>query len=561
MKTITDDEKLDAESAIRQILLDASHSGVIQHRPSVCHMGMLYGQIREVGIPHESAKAAIVGIANEWLNANWSATVPGIRHVGDDEVLALVSQVGIVPVNDWGGLFDLGVQLGQRAQIGMAWDRAYYETGEWLARWYGGNNPWPKPTVDPVSISPLTVESDKRWFRNAAGRFDYREISAFSLGSRMLRGQQESHVRPFIRFVRSKGITVLRVICTLDGGYWNGDNPHRESFQCSPNQPGYWERMTELVEMAAEEGCYVRLVFLGATEPFGGVWHPDRRDIWNGDVKRKGEEFVLRSAEHYRHHSNVLYELANEPGQIGLRESFSWLIDVGRKVKGLAPNILLGGGAVDGPNDQDTRLCVAPFDYVDAHIERRMGVGGFEWVKRSGEYALIDQEHVGKQMPFISGEPVNFGEWRADGRNSDVERSPSVAFAYGAVSRARQYNTNFHYDGGLWTTIPKQETIESLDAYSNALNAFPMLTDSKWRGHWRPPSYFKQVWPNSDAINDVERHIQGGHGPWRVFGCGTFAVSFPEPKHYAWPSMLEQTALRVADEQRGVYDAAIYRKT
>lgn len=406
--------------------------------------------------------------------------------------------------------------------------------------------------VPPTTLTRLRVEDNARWFANDAGRFDWREVSAFSLLGRLLRGE-DAHVRDYLAGMRSRGFTVVRVILTLDGDYW-------KDYRCAPDMPGYWQQLDRLVALTGEAGLYLRAVFVGAVEPFGGVWHPDRRDVWNGAVRAKGEAFTVEAAQRLGAHAHVVGELVNEPGQVGLRESFDELISLGRKVKAVAPSMLLGGGAVDGPNDNDTRLCVRPFDYVDAHVERRMGVRGFEWVKRTGEYATIDPEHQPVKMPFISGEPVNFGEWRADGRNGDVERSPSVAFAYGAVSRARQYNSTFHYDGGLWGTSPNADTDASIRAYMAGLDAFPMRTGTKWRGHWSQ-SYWRQVWPAVDDVRDVESHVADGRGPWRAFGCDEFSVCFPEPDGWDYRANLTQAAERVAHTGDGAFACGVYRRT
>lgn len=415
------------------------------------------------------------------------------------------------------------------------------------------------PAPAPIALSRLRVEDNRRWFANDAGRFDYREISAFSLLSRVLAGEDD-YVRAWLTMARGSGCTVARVIITLDGDYWTRSPLGGRSFRCAPDMPGYWAALDRLGDIAGQVGIYLRLVFLGAVEPFGGVWHPDRRDVWHGNVREKGEAFAVEVAQRCASWPHAIYELCNEPAQIGMRESFDELIRLGAKVKAVAPDTLLGGGSVDGANDQDVRFAVAPFDYVDAHIDRRMGVRGFEWVKRSGEYAPIDQEHVGKRMPFISGEPVNFGEWRVDGRNGDVERSPSVAFAYGAVSRARQYNTNVHFDGGLWTTVPQPATVECIRAYHQALDAFPMRTGTRWRGHWQPQSYFRQVWPDSDDVRSVESHVASGRGPWRVFGADEVAVAFPEPEGWDWRAHVIGDVERVAYMPDGAFAVGIYRR-
>lgn len=421
------------------------------------------------------------------------------------------------------------------------------------------DEPAQPPPVPPTTLTRLRVEDNARWFANAAGRFDWREVSAFSLLARLLVGEDQ-HVRDYLAAMRARGFTVVRVILTLDGDYWTRSPLGGRSFRCAPDMPGYWQALDRLVELAGEAGLYLRAVFIGAVEPFGGTWHPDRRDVWSGDVRTRGAAFTVEAAQRIGRHPHVIGELANEPGQIGMRESFDELIALGRKVKAVAPDMLLGGGAVDGPNDNDTRLCVRPFDYVDAHVDRRMGVRGFEWPKRTGEYATIDPEHQPVRMPFISGEPVNFGEVRADGRTGDVERSASVAFAYGAVSRARQYNTCFHYDGGLWTTLPTADTDACIVAYMAALHAFPMLTEGKWRGHWAQ-SYWRQVWPGVDDVRDVERHVADGRGPWRVFGCGSYSVAFPEPDGWDYRANLTHPAERLAYCADGAFAAGVYRRT
>jgi hypothetical protein len=436
----------------------------------------------------------------------------------------------------------------------------------WLKR-VAGAPVEPPPVTEPVvppyaPLPPLRVESNARWFATDAGRFDWREVSAFSLLSRLLAGEDD-YVRAYVRDMRAAGFTVVRVILTLDGDYWTRSPLGGRSFRAAPDMPGYWSALERLVDITQREGVYLRAVLIGAVEPFGGTWYPDRRDVWSGTVRARGEAFAVEAAGRLADASNVVLELTNEPGQIGMRESFDELIALGRAVKARAPGRLLGGGSVDGPNDQDTRFAVAPFDYVDAHVERRMDVGGFEWVKRTGEYALIDQDAVSKRMPFVSGEPVNFGEARADGRTGDVETSPAVAFAYGAVSRARQYNATFHYDGGLWTTTPQAATRATIACFMQALDAFPMTTAPKWRGHWTPAqgNYWRRdAWPSTDDPREVLDHVRRGRGAWRAFGADVFSVTFPTSPSWNWPAAVAAPPVeRLAACSDGTYSAAVYK--
>ncbi|MEZ5420512.1 MAG: hypothetical protein R2708_24655 [Vicinamibacterales bacterium] len=120
-----------------------------------------------------------------------------------------------------------------------------------------------------------------------------------------------------------------------------------------------------------------------------------------GDREGAGERFALEAAGRLAPHAHVV-ELANEPTEIGMRQSLDEsLVALGRAVKA-GRRYLLGGGAVDGEADRTPRMARAPFDYVDAHLPRAMGVGGFAWVQQSGRHAAIDQDRCARRMQFIS---------------------------------------------------------------------------------------------------------------------------------------------------------------
>ncbi len=427
----------------------------------------------------------------------------------------------------------------------------------------GPGEKWPITMTRPVSaVERLEVEkSNDRWFRAGGERFDWREASAFGLYSRYLQGQVDE-VRTYMRVMRSYGFTMLRVLFTLDGEYW-------AQLRCAPDMPGYWEKRHEFLAMAASEGLHIRATLLGALEPFGlrnYDWNR-RPDVFTGDIQRRAEDFCVRFVSDLDDVENLVIEQANEPSQIGMKSSFGKLVALGRAVKAAAPHLLLCGGSPDGGGDQDVSFIRDPFDWCDAHIERLRGVGGFEWVKRSGEYMPIDQpadhwpgDQPRKPMPFVSGEPINFGEDRHDGVRGDVEKSPAVAFAYGGVSRARKFNACLHYDGGLWATLPKPDTVACIRAFMAALDAFPMLTAGKWRGHWMDSFFRRDIYPESDGPDVVEAHVGRGLGPWRVFGCGEFAITIAEPLNWNWQGALTQPADRLAYMHDGRYGSGVYRR-
>jgi hypothetical protein len=412
-----------------------------------------------------------------------------------------------------------------------------------------------------VELSPLRVESNQRWFRNDEGRFDWREFSAFALYGRWLQGQH-SYCEEYARHMWEYGFTVARVLFTLDGDYW-------KRYRTAPDMPGFWDQLVPFIEMLGSNGLYTRACLLGALEPFG-VRNYDwgsRPDVFRNEVRVRAGEFCVRFVSQVRDCPSVVLELANEPIQIGMRDSFSELVTIGRRVKETAPNLLLCGGSPDGANDQDVTFLREPFDFCDAHIHRLDGVGGFEWVKRTGEYMPIDQpaEHwpagqPRKLMPFVSGEPINFGEARADGRGyNEVTRSTAVAFAYGAMSRARHYNTCFHYDGGLWATYPKPETDACIRAYMQGLDAFPMTTDKMWRGHWGESFFRKDIYPPSDDPRVVEDFVRSGRGPWRVNGSGLYAVTLAEPANWNYAANALRPVERLARVEFEGLASSVYR--
>lgn len=420
----------------------------------------------------------------------------------------------------------------------------------------------PRPSTP---LWPLRVEQNRRYVRSDAGRFEWREASGFSLLGRVLRGEAESHVRPFLRYWKSRGQTVIRNILTLDGDYWR-------EFRSAPDMPNYFEGLIQLAEMHQQEGLYMRACYLGALEPFGGVWDAaTRRDIYQGSVRQRAEEFVLEAARQLARFPHIIGELANERSQIGMRDSRAALVRLGERVKAIAPGQLLcASEGIEG------EFLVEPFDYADAHFERDLGIGGFQWVKRVSEY-LVWQQHLDrfppghelagqpvKRMPIVMGEPPNWGEDRRDGRRGDVEKRPSACFGAAAMLRSRKgAGICFHYDGGLWTTLPTPETEDHVRAFHAALDAFPQMEANLWRGQWglAAGDYWRDTWPATDDPRDVEAHIRAGRGAYRAFGHGDYSVTLAEPKGWDYRQHLDAPAERVAFCDQGEYPSGVYRRT
>jgi hypothetical protein len=201
----------------------------------------------------------------------------------------------------------------------------------------------------------------------------------------------------------------------------------------------------------------------------------------------------------------------------------------------------------------------APADFADTHLYRigeyRPGDGwdGWLWVKRSSEQPVLDND----RMPAISGEPKNFGAIGVGGAG-DVERSPAVAFAYGATSRLRRYLTNFHFDDGLWCRPPEEETIACLDGWRRGLNALPIDAGGGWcNGHHGCSPWRIEAFPTSDDVRDHR-------GPVRIFGRGGpggyLGASIREPRDWGYARMVKDgRKVEVIDRlEYGPWASAVY---
>jgi hypothetical protein len=512
------------------------------------HLGAIAGALYQYGYSDAQLLDILDRVVRAWVDNTAPpeelATCP---HIGDNEVLELYNRaVDRIPFPDHGGQMDLGVQYGQHLAMGVGIPRAFHAAGAWLERWWpGAGNPWELP-VSP--LLPLRVDSDgQRWFRTDAGREPLVEVSAFSLFALIQHGRAQE-ARDYIRAftARASGLRLqMRVILSLGGDYWTNtaERLSGRRLDCGPQLAGAEDALRTLMAMAHEEGVRLRCALFGSPEPFGGVWYPDRRDVWQGSVRATSRAYAHQMARVMAGDSAVMLEIANEPYQIGMRHSIDWIIELGKELRPLIGSMVMNGAPTDGPgSDHPNPMAVAPpFDFSASHLYRLMGVDGMEWVKRSGDGYDIDHALQKHKMPYMSGEPVNFGEPRRDGHTGDVEPRLSVALCYGAVSRVRQYNANFHTDCGLWCTLPGPATIASFDAFVQGVESIPQMVGGLWRGH-HPASYWKggtALFPAHDDEQTVMAHVTAGRGPWRIYGANRFSVSIAEPLGWDYTKALK----------------------
>jgi hypothetical protein len=375
------------------------------------------------------------------------------------------------------------------------------------------------PSPPPSNGSPplrLRLDDSRRWFRDDHGLVDYREVSCFTLHTRFRRGEP---IIDLLHQYRMLDINAVRIICSLGGIFWE-----RLGFdvEVSEERAG----LLEFVRFMASQQFYVRLCLIGALEPLGANDTSDRRNHYRATVRERALAHVAAIAVDLANEQNVLFEVANEYNQIGFGSDASAIIELGHVVKSVAPNVLLNLSNDNGPNADTPTFLVSPADFIDAHFERRKGMGGFEWVKRTGETPVVDQG----VMAAMSGEPINAGT-AAAGREDDAEDNPAVWFAYGAVSRVKRYLTNFHYHGGLTAEPMDATTLACAHAWRRGLSAIPMDFGGAWcNGHHECSPFDRGIFPPTDDVD-------GWHGPVRIYGRrgsrGYIGVSVREPQLYS----------------------------
>ncbi len=370
-----------------------------------------------------------------------------------------------------------------------------------------------------VAFTPLRVTRDSPWFVGVDGPSDYREISAFSLYSRWLQGQHE-HVRAWARRAAAHGVSSVRVILTLDGPYWVAQP--REWFghglASGPHVPGFQEQLVPFVRAMAAEGLRVRAVLLGDLHMFVAESHwprlQARADVLDQQSRARVREYVRQVVTTLANEPGVIWEVANEYANIGLGESDPFVVELGELVKSLDPDALMNYSAPRDGRTLVTQWMQAPADFVSVHVSRDRGDHGYRWLHDTVDVAARTSAHA-VRMPLLSGEPLNFGDARRDGRQGDVEPSPAVAFAYGAASRLVRFSTNFHHDDGLWTAGWGGATERTLAAWKQGLDAVPMLATS-------PLSV-------SDAASPWKADVIGPGGPVFLAANGAYSLAAGVP--------------------------------
>jgi hypothetical protein len=341
--------------------------------------------------------------------------------------------------------------------------------------------------------------------------FDYREATAMGIYRLWLDSKTEK-VDALLRYFQSHHITAIRPLFNLGGSFWEGrgrQNRYTES--------GWFDQLVPFVRQCATFGIYVRCCLFGGVEAFGAQPEWRRRpDVvsMHPDVIRRMHAYLEQCVETLGGEKNVLFEIANEPGQIGFGADSRVILELGQHCKDVAPDRLMNFGAATDEDSSFYRW--PPSDFLDEHLVRAERWDYFASIKRIWEHHAVDVDG-----PMMSGEWLNFGE---DGETS----STATAFAAAAMMRIKRIIPAFHARALLDASVPGPETTACLRAWTRGLDRVPMqFVGSLCGGHWSCSPVSSDEFPATEDGEDDH------DGPVRVAGRrgadGYIGISLREP--------------------------------
>lgn len=397
------------------------------------------------------------------------------------------------------------------------------------------------PPPPPVTLPLLSTQPTSRWFHTPDGHpLDYREATAMGIYRLWLDGEHE-RIDYLFYYFRSRGINAIRVVLSLDSEWWHTQgcqNSHLEGDK-------FWSGLVPFLQCAEGHGLYVRLCLFGGVEPFGG--EPD----WNARPDVVSEHsFIIDAMHNFTDQvvettcgqTNVLYEVANEPAQIGFGDDSSVILLLGQHIKDLAPLHLMNFGAAT--DEESIFYANFPSDFLDEHFARHD-----EWDMHASIKRLISHPATDQQvMPVISGEWMNLGLHGTE--------STATALATTAMLRLKKVIPAFHARCLLFGNIPGTITDDSLKAWSLGLDTIPMdFEGMECNGHWDCSPFDPDIFPPTEEATDE------WDGPVRIFGLdgptGYMGLSIREPHGYDLQSRSERPIETVHLERWGDWQSRI----
>ena len=423
---------------------------------------------------------------------------------------------------------------------------------EWLAtsaegRAYADRHaPPPRAAALPV----LTTRPGSRYFHAAdtGAIVDYREATAMGIFRIWL--DSPGALDPLMDWYVDHGVTAIRVLCNLDSEYWRSrhrPNSYREGDR-------YFGQLVPFSEYAAAHGLYVRWCLFGGVEPFGAVPRWDTRpDVVSDhpEVVSAMHGFTTQAVETLRACPNVLFEVANEPSQIGFGYDSRVIVELGDHVHELAPDRLMNYGA---PCDEDNIFYMGgKAQFFDEHLRRMREADYLMSVKRLIEHTQVDRD----DMPIVSGEWMNLGHQSArDSRALDGTASTATAMATGAMCRLKKVIPSFHAAPLLFGDMSDPATSACASAWGRALDLIRIDIGGRGcNGHWDCSPVARECFPDSEDVADHP-------GPVRVFGRtggreGYIGVSIREPSGYDLP--VKRPIQTLALERWGRWQTRIFK--
>ena len=387
--------------------------------------------------------------------------------------------------------------------------------------------PPPRPTPPtPQSLAVLSVPDGSRLLRTPDGAaFDYREATAMGL-YRIWLDDDRAQVDAILSYFRDRKINAIRPLFNLTSDYWvnmGRDNTHLIGDR-------WWGQLVPFINHVSSYGIYTRCCLFGGVEAFVGHqldW-VGRPDVITGNTSAISkmhaytDQFIGTTCEL----PSVLYEIANEPAQLGFGGNSEVVIGLGRYVKDLAPDRVMNFGAAT--DEDDLFYCQRPADFLDEHLRRIEDWDYQASVKRLIEHPGLDQS----TMAFCSGEWMNLGDLaQPNGGIADGTPSTATAFASAAMLRLKRAIPSFHAECLLSPTVPDAQTDQTVLAWSKALDLIPVEFPGRGvNGHWAESPFDASIFPpTEDATDDWD-------GPVRIFGLsgsdGYLGISLREPRGY-----------------------------
>jgi hypothetical protein len=393
------------------------------------------------------------------------------------------------------------------------------------ASWF----PVPSPRSMQNPLVSLHVEPGSRFFL-APDRspVDYREITAMGI-MRWAIDRKWDEIEQFFDYCQRRKITAIRPLLNLGSPYWKQKN----RLNLYTEGDTFWSVLVPLAERAAKYGLYTRFCLFGGIEPFitEEVDYGRRPDAVSNraDVIARMHSFLDQAVGTLRDVPSVLFEVANEPSQIGFGYDSKIILELGDHCHDLAPDRLMNYGA---PCDEDNLFYMTgKADFFDEHLRRMKGADYLMSVKRLIEHTQVDMT----KMPFMSGEWMNLGE----GAGTE---STATAFSTAAMLRLKHCIPAFHAHCLLEPAIPDPATDACLQAWTRGLDMIPITVSGvPTNGHWQTSPFYeyrKQIFPQTE--DSTPQH----NGPVRIFGRtqpdGSYlGLSIREPSGYELPGSAE----------------------